>query len=111
MHNSQVVLCVLSLKSNILAELSLKTVKFKQNKVTFKVQVLYFAQKKEAEAMFLLQKKFFVNFDKKDSTNNVENMNKNVFSWWKSLKAKIKKSFRRKEKRAVEKMGRRLKHG
>ena len=74
MHNSQVVLCVLSLKSNILAELSLKIVKFKQNKVTFKVQVLYFAQKKEAEAMFLPQKKFFVNFDKKDSTNNVENM-------------------------------------
>lgn len=61
--------------------------------------------------MFLPQKKFFVNFDKKDSTNNVENMNKNVFSWWKSLKAKIKKSFKRKEKQAVEKMGRRLKRG
>lgn len=61
--------------------------------------------------MFLLQKKFFVNFDKKDSTNNVENMNKNVFSWWKSPKTKIKKPFKRKEKRAVKKMGRRLKRG
>ena len=61
--------------------------------------------------MFLPQKKFFVNFDKKDSTNNVENMNKNVFSWWKSPKTKIKKPFKRKEKRAIEKMGRRLKHG
>ena len=43
--------------------------------------------------MFLPQKKFFVNFNKKDSTNNVENMNKNVFSWWKSLKTEIKKAF------------------
>lgn len=64
-------------------------VKLKQNKVTFKVQVLYIAQKKGAEVLILPQKKFFVNFDKKDSTNNVENMNKNVFNLWKSLRIKI----------------------
>lgn len=39
--------------------------------------------------MILPQKKFFVNFDKKDSTNNVENMHKNVFNLLKSLRIKI----------------------